>query len=171
MKNENQGAANYSLIAKLLHWGFVGIFVYGIIKQVDNISALADTALLRFEIIFAAAFVGLLLLRFVYMKKTQKSALPESTPKVQHWAAKLVHYGMYVSLGSIAITGLIIGTLYWLGSRDGLLINGVVSLHELSVTASYYLIGIHVLAAVYHRFLSDGVWSAMVPVLKERVKS
>jgi|TARA_B100000900_G_scaffold379785_1_gene364950 cytochrome b561 len=33
---------------------------------------------------------------------------------------------------------------------------------------SYWLIGIHIAAALYHRWLGDGVWNAMVPVWKER---
>ena len=34
----------YSKIAKLFHWGFVILFVYGVAKQVDDISQLEDTA-------------------------------------------------------------------------------------------------------------------------------
>ena len=41
---------NYSLIAKILHWGFVLFFAYGIIKQVNNLDQLKDTSLLKFEI-------------------------------------------------------------------------------------------------------------------------
>jgi hypothetical protein len=52
--------ARHSVLGKLFHWGFVAIFAYGIYKQVDNISQLADDALLRFEVIFAALFLILL---------------------------------------------------------------------------------------------------------------
>ena len=42
----------YSQIAKLFHWGFVLLFVYGVAKQVDDINQLEDKAFFRFEIIF-----------------------------------------------------------------------------------------------------------------------
>lgn len=38
-------AVRYSVLGKFFHWGFVTIFSYGIYKQVDNISQLADGAL------------------------------------------------------------------------------------------------------------------------------
>ena len=31
----------------------------------------------------------------------------------------------------------------------------------------YWLISIHVIASIYHRFKQDGVWNSMVPFLKE----
>ena len=73
------------------------------------------------------------------MKKTQRSALPENTNQLQKIAAKFVHMGMYVSLGSIAMTGLAIGGLYWLGLQEGLIIEAVISIHEFSVSATYVI--------------------------------
>ena len=73
----------YSTVAKIFHWGFVALFAYGIAKQIDNISQLEDFALLRFELIFAIILILLLAVRFVYMTKTQTSALPEETSAFQ----------------------------------------------------------------------------------------
>ena len=156
----------YSIIAKLMHWGFVLLFAYGVFKQVDDVAELSDPSLFRLEIVFAGIFLILLLGRFFYMTKTQRSALPENTSYIQKIAAKLVHLGMYISLGSIALTGLGIGGLYWIRLKEGLILEAVISIHEFSVTATYWLVGIHILAAVYHRFKADGVWSAMVPFAK-----
>ncbi len=160
--------AKFSSIAKLMHWGFVVLFVYGLLKQIDNLNQLEDSNLLKFEVVFASVFLFLLLIRFVYMKTTQQSSLPESTPKPQIMAAKIVHSAMYTCLALIPFTGLLIGLLFWLGLKDGLLINLVVGAHELSVSIIYWLIGLHVLAAVYHRLKNDGVWSSMVPLWKEK---
>ena len=160
--------AKFSSIAKLMHWGFVVLFVYGLLKQIDNLNQLEDSNLLKFEVVFASVFLFLLLIRFVYMKTTQQSSLPESTPKPQIMAAKIVHSAMYTCLALIPFTGLLIGLLFWLGLKDGLLINLVVGAHELSVSIIYWLIGLHVLAAVYHRLKNDGVWSSMVPFWKEK---
>ena len=156
----------YSKIAKLIHWGFVLLFAYGVFKQVDDVAELSDPSLFRLEIVFAGIFLILLLGRFFYMTKTQRSALPENTSYIQKIAAKLVHLGMYISLGSIALTGLGICGLYWIGLKEGLIMEAVISIHEFSVTATYWLVGVHILAAVYHRFKADGVWSAMVPFAK-----
>jgi cytochrome b561 len=51
--------------------------------------------------------------------------------------------------------------------KDGLLIEAIIAVHELAVTTSYLLIGLHISAAVFHRFKHDGVWNSMVPVWKE----
>ena len=109
----------------------------------------------------------LLAIRFLYMAKTQTSSLPEETSTFQRLAAKLVHLGMYLSLATIAVSGILIGGIYWIGMKDGLLIEGIIAVHELAVTASYWLIGVHVAAAVFHRLKQDGVWSSMVPIWKE----
>ena len=159
---------NFSSIAKFMHWGFVLLFIYGLLKQIDELNQLEDKALLQFEVIFATVFVLLLLIRFIYMKTTQKSSLPDSTPKSQLLAARVVHYGMYACLALIPLTGLLIGLLFWLGFEDGFLINTVVEVHEFSVSVIYWLIGLHILAAIFHRLKNDGVWSSMVPFWKEK---
>ena len=158
----------YSKIAKTSHWGFVALFAYGVLKQVDEIGQLRDTALLRFEILFASALLILLGARFFYMRRTQKTSLPEETPYAQKIAAKIAHLGMYISLATIALSGILIGLLYWSGFSSGILIDGAVGLHEVSVTLTYWLITVHILAAIYHRFRKDGVWDAMVPFWKEQ---
>ena len=169
MNNTNlDSKSNFSSIAKFMHWGFVLLFIYGLLKQIDELNQLEDKALLQFEVIFATVFVILLLIRLIYMKTTQKSSLPDSTPKSQLLAARVVHYGMYACLALIPLTGLLIGLLFWLGFEDGFLINTVVEVHEFSVSVIYWLIGLHILAAIFHRLKNDGVWSSMVPFLKEK---
>ncbi len=158
----------YSKIAKLFHWGFVLLFVYGVAKQVDDINQLEDKAFFRFEIIFALIFLFLLLIRLIYMKTTQKTSLPEDTPKAQKLVAKIVHNGMYALLIGTVLSGLLIGFLFWIELKDGIIIDILLLLHELSINLLYWFIGIHILAATYHRFKRDGVWSSMVPFLKEK---
>ena len=159
--------AKYSTIAKVFHWGFVALFAYGIAKQLDDITQLADLSLLRFELIFATIMMVLLTMRFLYMTKTQSSSLPDETPPIQKLVARVVHLGMYVSLATIAISGIIIGIIYWSGVKDALLIEVMIAVHEFAVMASYWLIACHVAAAIFHRFKKDGVWNSMVPVWKE----
>ena len=107
-KNNSQ----YSKIAKLFHWGFVLLFVYGVAKQVEDINQLEDNAFFRFEIIFALIFLFLLIIRLIYMKTTQKTSLPKDTPRIQKISAKIVHNGMYALLAGTALSGLLIGFLF-----------------------------------------------------------
>ena len=158
--------SDFSLIAKIFHWSFVILFAYGISKQIDNINQLEDLALLKFEVAFAFLFILFLVVRFFYMTRTQKSSLPQNTPKIQKIAAKSVHYGMYIGMISIALSGLVIGFLYWLGLKSGMIINIIIGWHETSVSVVYWLIGIHLIGAIYHRLKDDGVWNSMVPILK-----
>tara|TARA_B100000963_G_C22606775_1_gene662898 strand:- start:935 stop:1438 length:504 start_codon:yes stop_codon:yes gene_type:complete len=166
MKEENK--SNYSNFAKLLHWGFVIIFVFGVTKQVEDISQLENSIFFRFEIIFALVFLLLLIIRFVYMKKTQITSIPENTSKTQKIASKIVHNGMYILLAGTVLSGLLIGFLFWLEPKNSILINIAISMHELIINFLYWFIGIHILAAVYHRLKKDGVWNSMVPFFKEK---
>jgi len=158
----------YNFFAKFFHWGFVLLFIYGVAKQVNEIEQLEDQFFFQFEIIFAVIFLFLLSIRFVYMNKTQETSLPDDTSKIQKIAARTVHLGMYSTLAGTAITGLLIGLFYWLGFTEGLLIDFLIVFHSFIVNALYWLIGIHIVAAVYHRIKKDGVWSSMVPFLKEK---
>ena len=152
----------------IFHLGFVIIFMYGIFKQVGDINQLSDISLLKFEIIFAALMLILLIIRYFCMTQTQVTSLPEDTSIFQKRAAKIVHLSLYINLAVIPITGLVIGILYWLGLKSGIFIELIVGLHEISISIIYLLIAIHVSAAIFHRFKNDGVWSSMVPLLTEK---
>ena len=156
----------YTLTAKIFHWSFIILFAYGISKQINNINQLEDLALLKFEIAFALLFILFLMARFVYMKRTQKSSLPPDTPAMQRALAKAVHFGMYIGMVSIALSGLVIGCLYWLGLKSGIIIETIIGWHEVSVSIVYWLVGLHLIGAIYHRFKNDGVWESMTPSLK-----
>ena len=162
--NSNQ---SYSSLAKWLHWSFVILFAYGIYKQVGELNELEDLSLLKFEIFFAFIFLLFLAFRFVYMTKTQNSSLPENTSKAQKIAAKLVHLSMYFCLFGIVLSGLMIGFLYWFGIKGGYLIEFSIFIHESFFSIIYWLISLHVIASIYHRFKQDGVWNSMVPFFKE----
>ena len=60
----------YNAIAKSFHWGVVALFAYGVVKQVNNVRQLEDSALLRFETGFATLFLFILAIRYVYVTKT-----------------------------------------------------------------------------------------------------
>ena len=158
----------HSGIAKFFHWGFIGLFGYGFYKGLNNVDQLADTALLNFEMGFAAVFLAFLGARFLYMKATRPTSLPKESPKLIFWLARATHLGIYFSVALIALSGLMIGGLYMAGITSGAIMALVIGLHELAIGASISLIVAHVTAAICHRIIGDGVWSSMVPVWKER---
>lgn len=45
--------------------------------------------------------------------------------------------------------------------------SAALAIHEFMATASYVLIATHIGAAIYSRIKGEGVWSSMVPILKE----
>ena len=156
------------MLAKSLHWVFVVMFGYGVFKQVQNKEQLNDAGLLKTEVLFALIFLVFIVFRFIYMKKNYKTSLPSETPTLHRLAAKFIHILMYVTLSGIAISGLAIGFLFWLGYQNSYLIEFTISSHESFFSAVIWLISLHVLAAIYHRVRHDFVWSSMVPFLKEQ---
>ncbi len=162
---------SHSIIAKIFHWGFIAVFFYALTKQLDEVEELENTSLLYSEIIFATIFLLLLFIRYVYMRIKSTSALPKDSSAIVKFMAKLVHTCMYIALSMIAITGLGIGALYWYGIKSGAVMNAMLLSHEIFVNSSFILIGLHISAALYHRFLGDGVWNSMVPIWKEKNKT
>ena len=167
MKMGAQSVRSYSLLAKCMHWAFIGVFAYAVINAVDEVEELENFTFLMKEVLFAITFLSLLLFRFIYMRSA-RAAMPQlDMPKSLILLARIVHLGMYASLALIAITGLIIGGLYYIGVKDGLVLEAILLSHEIFFWTSVNLMGLHIAGAIYHRVQGDGVWSAMVPMLKE----
>lgn len=153
--------------AKTLHWGFIAVFLYALSKQLDDLEELADRALLQYEMVFASAFLVLLVARFWYMRTRNASALPAAAPKRIRIASQIVHLSMYFCLAMIPLTGLGIGGLYWSGIQSGDWMAGLLLAHEIFANTVLFLICAHIAAAFYHRKCRDGVWNSMVPFLRE----
>ncbi len=168
IKTDAQMVRSYSFIAKFMHWAFMGVFAYGVINQVDEVDELENSTLLLEEVFFTLIFLFLLLFRFIYMRSVRADMPQLDMPKNLILLARTVHLGMYVSLALIAVTGLIIGGLYNSGVKDGLMLEAILLLHEIIFWISVNLMGLHIAGAIYHRLKGDGVWSAMVPIFKEK---
>tara|TARA_Y100000741_G_scaffold306366_1_gene248810 strand:+ start:156 stop:719 length:564 start_codon:yes stop_codon:yes gene_type:complete len=160
---------SHTPLAKIIHWSFTLLYAYGIFKQVDDLSELEDASLLNFEILFAIIFLILVLVRYFYMKDTPPLlGANEEIPRGHLFIAKTVHRLVYFSLIMLPLTGLIIAGIFNLGIR-GLEI--AIAVHEFSAFLSYVVITLHVGASLYSRFKGEGMWNAMVPVLKETGKN
>lgn len=144
------------------------LYAYGMFKQLDDISQLEDNALLVFEVLFAGIFLLIVLMRYFYMRNSgtmHASTVP--VHPVHKFIAKSVHTSMYLCLIFLPLSGLAIAFLFKQGIVDGPLQNVALGVHEFTATSSYVLIAIHVSAAIYSRVKGEGVWSSMVPILKE----
>ena len=157
----------YSFMAKFMHWAFIAVFAYGVVNQVDEVEELEDAALLVEEVVFAVIFLALLLVRFIYMRAVREGKPELEMPNKPILLARAVHLGMYISLALIALSGLMIGGLYYFGLKDGVVLGTILLLHEIFFWTSVNLMALHVVGAIYHRLQGDGVWSAMVPLWKE----
>ena len=166
---------SHTMVAKLFHWSFIILYVYGIFKQVNALEDLEDKELLIFEIIFASIFLIIIILRYSYMRRF-KTFLGAREPVhiVHYYLARSVHKAMYACFILLPLTGLMIAGLYSQGytvnatpDEDQTIMDFVLDLHGAVADLSYMLILVHIAAAIYSRLKGEGVWSSMVPILKE----
>ena len=68
MHNASISVPQHSRTAKILHCGFILVFLYALSKQLDELEELADNTLLQYEMVFAVVFLILLIARFSYMR-------------------------------------------------------------------------------------------------------
>ncbi|MBT04948.1 MAG: hypothetical protein CMA92_04185 [Euryarchaeota archaeon] len=166
---------SHTKLAKSLHWTFIILYVYGIFKQVNDLQELEDKGILIFEIIFASIFLAIVILRYSYMRRFKTFLGARNTVHIVHYyLARSVHKAMYACFILLPLTGLIIAGLYTQGytvnatpDEEQTIMDVVLDLHGAVADLSYILIFIHIAAAVYSRVKGEGVWSSMVPVLKE----
>jgi len=168
-------ATSHTKLAKFVHWTFILLYLYGIVKQVNELEDLEDSRLLLFEIAFASLFLIIVILRYSYMRrfKTFQGAT-EPVHVVHYYFARIVHRAMYACFILLPLTGLIIARLYNQGytvnatpDEEQTIMDFVLDLHGAVADLSYMLIILHIAAAIYSRLKGEGVWSSMVPVLKE----
>ena len=170
---------SHTTTAKFIHWLFIVLYVYGIFKQVNQLEDLEDNQLLLLEIIFASIFLIIVILRYSYMRRF-KTFLGAREPVhiVHYYFARSVHKAMYACFILLPLTGLIIAGLYSQGytenatpDEEQTVMDLVLDIHGAVADLSYMLILLHIAAAIYSRLKGEGVWSSMVPILKEKKAS
>lgn len=168
-------STSHTKLAKFIHWTFILLYLYGIVKQVNELGDLEDNQLLLFEIAFATVFLIIVILRYSYMRRfTTFQGATEPVHIVHYYFARIVHRAMYACFILLPLTGLIIAGLYSQGytvnatpDEEQTIMDVVLDLHGAVADLSYMLILLHIAAAIYSRIKGEGVWSSMVPVLKE----
>ena len=160
--------SSHTLIARISHWGFIILYTYGMVKQLDDLSQFEDAGLLYFEVVFSIVFLLIVVFRYLYMRKYKTFlGASKAVPMAHQYLAKAIHISMYLCLVLLPLSGLFIAGLYTLGITRGLMQDFAVGLHEFSASLSYLLIIIHVVGAVYSRMKGEGIWTSMVPIWKE----
>lgn len=160
----------HTTTARLIHWCFIPLYAYGILKQLNDLDDLQQEGLMLFEVLFALTFLFIVVARYTYMKRFKTfSGARQPVHVVHRFIARSVHLGMYSSLILLPTSGLLIAALYAQGhqSTDGLWMAAALEVHGFAASLSYLLIAIHVSAAVYSRLKGEGIWSSMVPFLSE----
>ena len=164
----------HTLLARSIHWSFIVLYLYELAKQIGKLDELENNALLLFEILFATVFLVVVIIRYSYMSRF-KTFLGARKPVhiVHYYFARSLHKAMYVVFILLPLSGLIIAALYTKGyqSEDELLMEAALGLHSFAAQASAALILVHIAAALYSRIKGEGVWSSMVPILKENKPS
>ena len=157
-----QIAKPHGFITKGIHWLSAGLLAYGYFKGLDSVSQLSDPQLFWFEVIFAVAVGLLFALRWVWTRYVVgHTRLPENAPKWEQYASGAVHIGLYASVFGIVLSGLGIALGY--GMDLGRMFTGaMVGLHEAFLAILPPLLGIHILGALWHKFIRrDGVLESM----------
>lgn len=166
---------SHTPLAKVIHWLFVILYVYGIFKQVNELEDLEDSGLLIFEVIFASFFLLIVLIRYFYMRRFETFlGASEQVHIVHYYFARTVHKAMYACFILLPLTGLMIAGLYNQGytvnatpDEEQTVMDLVLDLHGAVADLSYMLIFLHIGAAIYSRIKGEGVWSSMVPILNK----
>ena len=166
---------SHTLLARSIHWSFILLYLYGIFKQVNELDELEDSTLLLSEIVFATVFLVIVILRYSYMRRFRTFlGAREPVHIVHYYFARTVHKAMYACFILLPLTGLMIAGLYSQGytvnatpDEEQTVMDLVLDLHGAVADLSYMLIFLHIGAAIYSRIKGEGVWSSMVPILKE----
>ncbi len=153
----------HGFVTKGIHWLSGGLIAYGYFKGLENVSQLADPALLQFEVTFALLLGALFLFRLFWTKTIGGATrLPQDAPMWEHYASKAVHLGLYAAVFGIVLSGLGIALGYTTPMLGGLFLAAMLGLHELTLTVMPLLLIAHIAGALWHKVVRrDGVLESM----------
>jgi cytochrome b561 len=173
-----QSIPKYDFLAKSFHWLIVAMltveFVVGWIMP--GLRGATPSTLMSFHMSFGITIVAVMLLRFLWRFRQPVFPPEPKTPKWQEISGNVTHYLLYVLVATLPVTG------WWLASAHGWSVT-VFNLFTLpalvSGSSTEYLadivhigtgivvlglIGLHVLAALYHYYIvKDKVLQRMLP--------
>jgi len=167
MNNTKAKPAGYSLTQIALHWGIALLILIQFLLD-DGIGQAWDgfvdtgnvtySPLVISHIVIGVTVLVLALWRIALKLKVGTPALPEGEPRWQQIASRATHGLLYLLLLLMPLSGL----LGWVFS-----VRLAADIHSLESNLLLGLIGLHVAAALYHRFVSkSGVLERMFRPVK-----
>ena len=156
-------AQSHGFVTKGIHWASAGLIGYGYFKGLDDVSQLADPALLRSEVLFALLLGGVFVLRYFWTHQVAGATrLPEEAPWWERHASRAVHIGLYAAVFGIVLSGLGIALGYSVPVLGGLFLTLMIGAHEVALTLLPLLLAAHIAGALWHRVVRrDGVLESM----------
>lgn len=156
-------AEPHGYITKGIHWVSAGVIAFGYFKGLDDVSQLADPSTFRTEVLFAIALGLLFFVRLFWTKRISGATrLPRNAPGWERVTSKAVHLGLYLTVFGIVLSGLGIALGYATPVLSGIFLTSMIGLHEVTLTILPLLLIVHVVGALWHRFIRrDGVFQSM----------
>lgn len=156
-------ARAHGFVTKTIHWLSAGLLAYGYFKGLNNVRQLNQPGLLEFEVIFALALGALFLFRLLWTKYVAgHTRLPQDASKWEHVASRAVQVGLYASVFGIVLSGLGIALGFVTPMLDGLFMDAMLALHEVTLFALPVFLGVHIFGALWHKVVRrDGVLESM----------
>jgi len=169
-------AESYGWLARLLHWGIAGLIFYLIYLGLEGSSMEsgdAKSAIRGLHKSVALLVLTLMTVRLFWRLSNPRPADPPGTPGWQNtaavWAHRLIYAAVYFQLTiGILVAGQRAIPFFGLFEIPAFLEKNdeqhelFEALHEIGWIAIAVLIGLHVLAALYHHFkLKDNVLKRM----------
>ena len=156
-------AKPHGFVTRGIHWLAAGLLAFGYFKGLDNVSQLADPALLQFEILYAVAIGVLFAVRLLWTKTVAGATrLSPEAPRWEHAASRAVHIGLYASVFGIVGSGLGIALAFSVPMLSGFVLGAMVVLHEFFLAVLPVLLVTHIAGALWHKFVRrDGILESM----------
>lgn len=161
----------YAAPRRLLHWTIaivlVLVFVFMEFRGAFERGTAARTAMVQAHFWFGLGILALMLPRLLLAFSRPAPAVTPALPAWQAWPAKAVHLLLYAMLVAQPLLGLFTA---WYDGKDLLIpftsmpipalvvpdkamAHTLEELHETLGEAFYWVVGVHVLGALYHHFI------------------
>lgn len=178
--NRNAAASHYRPLSIGIHWLMLLLFIaaYGMIEFRELFEKGSDPR----EALKAWHFMlGMLAFALVWMRLAARLSGPAPTiqpapPRLRRRSSRLLHLGLYVLMIGMPLTGWLVLSaagkpipffgleLPALIGENKALARQLKELHQTAGTTGYVLIGLHVLAALYHHYVKrDDTLVRMLP--------
>jgi cytochrome b561 len=175
----SNSANRYGLVAQLLHWSVVLLLIvqFLLAEAADELPLGIDKlAMLARHKSVGITILGVAFLRLAWRLIDRPPALPPM-PAWQRAAAAATHWGMYVILFAMPLSGWMMSSaanypVSWFGlvqlpdlvMPSESLEEILHEVHEVLAGTLLFLVGVHVLAAFKHQFVDrDGLITRMLP--------